>query len=823
MLTRTLTVLLVVAMMMPAALPAGGTVQLSEPDWGVVDPVLRDVLATSAPDEALEVIVQFKGSVQPADREALDYLDIDTIHEYHIVPAVWARATPRQVELLAGYPRVSWMEHNEELEYYMDMTTEVVNATRTWYSRIEGSLWGSTGLIDGRGVTVVVVDTGIDAGHPDLDYGRKTIMNLKSDTGTGPWYEIKNGDTSSGHGTHVAGTVAGNGDASAGQIPGMAPGANLIGLSVGEAAVITGAVGGLEWTYDHSKPGNNPHNIRVCTNSWGAGGGQYSSNDVISQAINNLVYENNVVTTFAAGNSDGDGNTIQSSNYGNTPAAICVAASGRDGSYITSFSSRGKWDWLDTWPDIAAPGHYIMSTAARRTQISLLTKDPTQNPYYLDISGTSMATPHVAGAVALLFQAAPSMRVSEVRQDFGIVQADNGQYEIVYPDEGETYGNLEYTEDEWWEAPDTRIHEAELILKLTADYIPPEGEANPDQNNLTDNYVPIWSVPGYAGGRAHDFAQGYGLINAQRAVGLALTLERIRWDYPNATVLDAYTVFEDIFERKEVVKNTDLLSASWGGEWSRFNEKPAFDQNLTRLVYVPAGADEVIVTLTFSPINTIDLVAGTLGFMVDYNDDGSWDEASSTTPTVTGVRTETYSVGGNDGTYWKFGVNGYGIEFPQRPRTRDQYQEARIEYDMSVAVKFASAPGTIVVEENDTHAINAHLKFTEPSPDYSSGNVSVMMDVYNLNNIMWSPELEPTPVPEEETSALWWILLLIVALIVAAYVVARWMPEHPLGRAVRRVATLIGLVWLLHRGRAVVVSLTRVPSRLRRGASQNGP
>ncbi len=122
-----------------------------------------------------------------------------------MIPAIHIQARPYQLERLSGYPRVEWMEWDAPLDYLMDMTTNVINATNTWRSVIEGSLWGAEG-IDGKGVTAVVLDTGVDAGHPDLDYGTKTIRNLKSDTGTGPFYEIENGDTSSGHGTHCAGS-----------------------------------------------------------------------------------------------------------------------------------------------------------------------------------------------------------------------------------------------------------------------------------------------------------------------------------------------------------------------------------------------------------------------------------------------------------------------------------------------------------------------------------------------------------------------------------------------------------------------------------------
>jgi hypothetical protein len=709
---------------------------------------------------------------------------------------MWLRGTPRAVELLSGYQGVAWIEHNEELSWMMDETTNVINATRTWYAQVEGSLWGGSGF-DGTGVTVVVVDSGVDAGHPDLDYGTKTIRNLKSDTGTGPWYEIENGDTSSGHGTHVAGTVAGNGDASAGSRAGVAPGANLIGLSVGELVFVTGALGGLEWTYEQSRPGNNPYNIRVCTNSWGGGGGQYDPQDAISVAINDLVYKNNVVTTFAAGNSGGTGETIQASNYGNTPSAVCVAASTRDGTGVTDFSSKGMWNWVDTWPDITAPGEAIESTAARRTIISLLQRGTDANPYYFAISGTSMATPHVAGAAAVLMQAAPSLRTSDVRQDVGLVVEDNGGFTVAPPEEG-SYGSLAYGYEAWLEeALDTRIHEVELILKLTADYIPAKGEPDGGAHGLTENFVPDWSVEGFAGERQHDFSQGYGLINLYRAVGLALTVEKIRWDHPEATVLDAYRVFEDIFEVKEVSAATDQAVTSWSGEWSRFTEdtgsifKPvAFTSNLTRLVLVPEGAGNVTVTLSYSPVDATGLTGGSLGFRIDYGNDGSWDHDSGIGPNLDGTRTETITVSGNDGQRWRFAIYGIGFKI-QRPFSSKQFEEVLMEVDVAVSINFPSAQGTIAINETDLHAINTHLRLGAPSTEYSAGNVSVMADVYNLNNVQYSGPYEPPLVPEQGSTSWWlWLLLFLIFLVVVAYLIARYWPESRAGRIVLKVATV---------------------------------
>ncbi len=810
--------ILLLVMLASSLAPAVVPSPIGENDPYVIDQVLHSIMLSTPRDRALDVIVQFRDPVVAADRLVLRDEDIEVVYEFHIVNGVWARATPAQLDRLSGYPRTLWMEYNEPLDYCMDETTTVINATKAWYSRIEGSLWGATGAINGKGVTAVVLDTGIDAGHPDLDYKRKVIMNLKSDTGVGPWIEVENGDTSSGHGTHCAGTVAGNGDASNGARAGVAPGANLIGLSTGEAGAIINALGGLEWVYDHSRPGNNPNNIRVVSNSWGAGGGQYSPTDSISAAINRVVYENNVAVVFAAGNSAGTGDDIQSSNYGNTPAAICVAASGRDGRYITDFSSKGQWNWLDTWPDIAAPGHHIESTAARRTQISIMTRDPAANPYYLAISGTSMATPHISGLVALLWQACPSMRVSDVRQDAGVVENADGTYRVVEP-EGDTYGALAYPLSAWYnESLDTRIHESELILKLTADMIGARGQAVDGMNGQTETNVTDWNLPGDAAGRPHDYCQGYGLVNAARAVGLALTLERIRWDYPEATVLDAYSVYNGIFDRAEYSMPTDKVETSWGGEWTRFNNQPAFNQNLTKLVYVPKGADTMTVTMSYSPVNTLDRTLASLWFRVDTNGDGSWDFTSGTTPSLTGVREETISVSEGQGGYWMFGVGGNVVKLPGKAGY-SQYKEARVEYEMAASIHFPSASGAIIIEERDLHAINGHLRFSEPSAEYAGGNVTITMDVYNLNNVSWSPNPPVPPLPE--LAGFPWLLLLgvLIALLILALVVARTMPESRAGRIVRKVIAAVGVAAI---AAALLRSVKRVKLPRRKGSGTNG-
>ena len=502
--------LLALLLVLPAlALPAPPA-----PDTSRLDVSLVRTWSTLQPDDRLRVIIQFESTMTDEDWLVLRGLGYEMRWRYTVIHGTAGWLSAEGVAKLSHYERTWWIERDDLGEYYMDQSVQTIRADSTWQRIVRdatGAAWEEDDVelpVDGSGVTVVVADTGIDATHPDLDYREKVIENKKADVDGQPWVELINTDNLFGHGTHCAGTVAGTGEASAGMRRGVAPGASLIGLGIGDPWE-SNEVGAFDWVYEHAAPPN-PRNIRVITNSWGYESVDEYWKDAVLQASQRMSYERNVVVTFAASNDGGDGSESRTNIYGNSPGMISVAAAYREGGGIAGFSSRGDRTDNSTWPDVAAPGVEIWSTRDSTGFIVNAVAGDT-NIYYTAISGTSMATPHMAGVVALLWQAAPSLRFSRTVDD-----------RPVYDDA--------YLSNSW-----SYIHETELILKLTADFL----------NSTGGNGVPGENEMGVVG-RDHDFAQGYGQVNAERAVALALALEELRRTDSQATVWDALPLFEHI-------------------------------------------------------------------------------------------------------------------------------------------------------------------------------------------------------------------------------------------------------------------------------------
>lgn len=712
-------------------------------------------------DAVIEVVVQFHPPMTDMHVAAAEAAGMEVMHRMRALPAIFARGDRDAIEELARYPDTYWIENNTRMEFLMHGTTTVINATKTWRSPIVDSYNREFPAIDGRGVTVVVLDSGVDAGHPDLDLGEKTIKNYKSNSDF-VWREVENGDTSSGHGTHCAGTVAGNGDATSGARAGVAPGAKLIGLSTGEAVSIINALGGMEWVFEHSMPGHTyewEDPIKAVSNSWGPGPGDYNPEDSITKISQRITFENNVIVVFAASNSGGDGSDIQTNPYGNVPSNICVAAFQHDGSGLASFTSRGELGIETTYPDVGAPGVSIWSTAARRTMISVMTKQSAGglsniDPYYFAISGTSMATPHIAGVVALLWQAHPGLKMSE------------------YYEEAEGEKQLNWNDGQGW-ANDTRnrVHDIELILEAAAEYVwPSDGEEPLAGNYVPQNYSIGWN------GKPFDYGQGFGLIRVDRAIGLALTLKELRerdWDGdglpddPNICVKHAIEQYDGTMKVREKTFEGSRLYTAWNGEWSRFSNQTSqiipVQHDTAKMVYMPETASELELRFTYDPWNTDDKRIASLYATIDWTGDGRPDWVQTGSP-LEDARIDTIALSGlPTGQYWSVNVEGRGIDWDIGDRFREtQFKEVRAEFTVSLNLTFG--PGSHVLPEQDFHAGVAYWKpFGEPVDGIS---INITEYYYDLNEIK-DPYAAP-PEGKEEGGPNWLLIFLIILLVSAA-------------------------------------------------------
>lgn len=241
---------------------------------------------------------------------------------------------------------------------------------------------------DGTGVTVAILDTGVDDTHPDLAGRIAGEVNFTDAPDTR--------DTV-GHGTHVASTIAGSGAASDGRYKGVAPGARLL---IGKVCATdqcddSAILAGMQWAASRAKV------INVSL------GGPDVGDDPLKTAVNTLTAQTGTLFVVAAGNEGTDGGV---SSPATADAALAVGAVDKQDN-LASFSNRGPRADGAIKPDITAPGVGI---------VAALSKDsgyPQYTPGYTELSGTSMAAPHVAGSAAIMAQQHPNWAAPQLKAE----------------------------------------------------------------------------------------------------------------------------------------------------------------------------------------------------------------------------------------------------------------------------------------------------------------------------------------------------------------------------------------------------------------------
>jgi subtilisin family serine protease len=309
----------------------------------------------------------------------------------------WSAATRPGIAstgALTGGAKV-WLD--ELAEVVLDTSVPLIGAPEAWADGF-----------DGTGVTVAVLDTGIDDTHPDLAGKVIAAENFTADPDTRDEH---------GHGTHVAGTVAGSGAASGGKYVGVAPGARLLNGKVCNSfgsCPDSAIIAGMEWA---AAQGADIANLSL-------GGGPTDGTDPLSQAVNQLTAEHDILFVIAAGNSGflGDGSVASP---GAADAALTVGSVTKT-EQLSPTSSRGpRVGDFAIKPDITAPGVDIIAPRAEGTALG-----PIVDEFYTQISGTSMATPHVAGAAAIALQKDPSLSAPELKALLATTASPNPDLEV---------------------------------------------------------------------------------------------------------------------------------------------------------------------------------------------------------------------------------------------------------------------------------------------------------------------------------------------------------------------------------------------------------
>jgi serine protease AprX len=434
-----------------------------------IDSQLTRFFATHAVGSTVPVVITYKQKPGAAEFSRLQLAGITKGFATRELPMVICDMSAAQLSAVSRQSGVASIYSNRLLKTFTNVSRPFIGVPQMQAdTEVTKHNTSNPGFpISGKGVGIGYVDTGIDATHKDLQYGKKVLQNviqplsetvvsdaglvlgvgvsigdLINGTGFVPPIYVENqqmSDVESGHGTFGSAVAAGTGEASGGFYGGVAKGAHLVGVNSGNelGLPLVGIIG----AYDYLLSNQYAYNIRVINNSWGSSldADGIDPNNPINVATR-VSHDRNITVVFAAGNS---GDTPTSINpYSTMPWTISVAAGEKQGlGSPADFSSRGVDNGTgadvagmpaDTSlapnlrPDITAAGVDIKSARLRGAGLTntlgtvpiigndLTTIPPGYLPYYTTSQGTSFSCPHITGVVALMLEANPLLTPDDV-------------------------------------------------------------------------------------------------------------------------------------------------------------------------------------------------------------------------------------------------------------------------------------------------------------------------------------------------------------------------------------------------------------------------
>ncbi len=423
-------VLCLLAALVLAGVPAGPTppepaARATAPSAAAAAPTaVGPSLAAAAertPRRRVEVIVQLRvGASATSATAAVERAGGDVARRLPIIRGLLATLPAADATRLAERADVRAVSLNAAVESSAAPDPAGLRTSFNQSIRADRA-WGMGAT--GRGVGVAVVDTGIAGGHPDFRVSQTdTRSRVIATAVTNP--EARDAGDGYGHGTHVAGLIAGNGsnrdagDPLHGRYAGVAPDANLISVKVDDGqgnTTLADVIAGLQFVVDFKRE----YNIRVVNLSLRSSVAESHLTDPLDAAVEQAWFAG-IVVVAAAGNGGGSPGSVGYS-PGNDPHVITVGAVDDMGTKdigddrLTSWSGRGRTQDGYEKPDVVAPGAQLVSTLSPSSYYAGQCAQCVVDRDYLRIGGTSMAAALVSGEVADLLQSYPAWTPQQVK------------------------------------------------------------------------------------------------------------------------------------------------------------------------------------------------------------------------------------------------------------------------------------------------------------------------------------------------------------------------------------------------------------------------